>query len=150
MRLSLVFWLLLFILGVFVGDRYGLPSWASSLGDRGFSVVEGWFGRINEPIPEAVEADNAADASGDADDGQTETATPASGELGNADNSGLRINNAGLHVHRGVICRHRCGAPPHTSPEWLALIASFPKNDAPGLSLAAMCPEYDPSCLHLA
>lgn len=109
MRFQLIVWVILFVLGVFVGDRYGLPGWARGLGDSGFSAVESWFGKINEPIPEAEDeardeleengdedGQNAEDA--DAPDSSNTPPAPASSELGNAANAGLRMNDAGLQI----------------------------------------------------
>ncbi|WP_428409906.1 lysozyme [Hyphococcus sp.] len=99
MRFRLVVWLLLFVLGLFVGDRYGLPGWARSAADGAFSSVEGWFGRLGEPIPEsdAPIADEAAETTGPVET-ITPPATPASGDLGNAANAGLHMNDAGLQI----------------------------------------------------
>ena len=116
MRFRLFIWLLLFILGAFVGDRYGLPGWARSIGDTGFTAVESWFGRLGAPIPEADETDNADDYALDdldeptgrdapnssyADDSSAKMAptyAPTSDDLGNAANAGLRMNDAGLKI----------------------------------------------------
>lgn len=103
MRFRLIVWLLLFVLGLFVGDRYGLPGWARSLTDQGFSSVESWFGQLDEPIPVAEEDEDSEAAS------EEETASPdvtppastpapASSDLGDTANASLRMNDAGLKI----------------------------------------------------
>jgi lysozyme len=126
MRFNLFFWFLLFILGVLIGERYGLPSAATTITDRGFELIEGRFGHLSEPIPtpededSAPEADSApaedstasedSDASevteasenSDANEDTAEPASPApahaSAKLGNEANAGLRMNSAGLQI----------------------------------------------------
>jgi lysozyme len=103
MRTTLIFWIIIFAFGVLVGERYGLPGWATSLTDRGFQTVEGLLGNVNEPIPaaendgaepEAVEAETEAEV-GPA----PQTSPPASNSQGGADdNANLRINDAGLQI----------------------------------------------------
>lgn len=105
MRSHLLFWLILFFLGVLVGERYGLPGFVTSLSDRGFETAEGWLGQVSEPIPDDEDDDNDAPAS-PAPSAPTASeapsapasAAPASAGLGNAANADLRINNAGLAI----------------------------------------------------
>lgn len=89
MRASLVFWLVLFVLGVLVGERYGVPGAITGLTDRGFEAVEGWFGKVGAPLP-------------DADEGDAPEAAQEAGDKGSAgkaaSNSDLRINEAGLQI----------------------------------------------------
>ena len=103
MRIQLVIWLLLLVLGAAIGDRYGLPGWARGLTDQGFSSVESWFGRLDEPIPAGAENEDSDAPSGDeaANPSVTPTASspePASSDLGNAANANLRMNDAGLTI----------------------------------------------------
>ncbi len=99
MRFRLLVWLLLFVLGLFIGDRYGLPGWARSATDGGFSAVEGWFGRLGEPIPQAEDG-------GEAELTETPEAPPAASQPpASADaapsapaGERLRINQAGLDI----------------------------------------------------
>jgi len=44
MRIRLIFWVVMFTLGLIVGDRYGAPGWAAGVGSRIFSPFEGWIG----------------------------------------------------------------------------------------------------------
>jgi lysozyme len=101
MRATLIFWIIIFAFGVLIGERYGLPGWATSLTDRGFQIVEGLVGNVNEPIPAAEndgaepEAVEAAAEAGPA----PQTSPPASNSQGGADaNANLRINDAGLQI----------------------------------------------------
>jgi len=103
MRIQLFIWLLLIVLGAAIGDRYGLPGWARGLTDRGFSSIESWFGRLDESIPAGAENDesdsSAEDEAASPDVEPTASAPePASGDLGNAANAGLRVNDAGLTI----------------------------------------------------
>ncbi len=95
MRLTLILWIVIFALGVLVGERYGLPGWASSLADRGFDAVDGLLGRVSEPIHIAEDKAAADEAGAD----ETPPAEPA-GDDGDASNvsAGLRINDAGLQI----------------------------------------------------
>ncbi len=98
MRFRLIIWIVIFVLGMLVADRYGLPNSVSNLADPAFRSVEGWFGRIREPIPEADDDDSDdEDSAGDemADDAPAESPTPTGAS---ADNDGLRINDAGLQI----------------------------------------------------
>ncbi len=105
MRSTLIFWIIIFAFGVLIGERYGLPGWATSLTDRGFETVEGLLGNGNEPIP-AAEDDGAepeaveAEAEAEAEAGPApQTSPPASDSQGSADaNANLRINDAGLQI----------------------------------------------------
>ncbi|WP_411819773.1 lysozyme [Hyphococcus formosus] len=90
MRISLFFWLIIFLLGVLVGDRYGAPGWASRISAGAFTAVERWFGKLDEPIPNA--ADAVEDVSADA------SITNESLDENAPDNSQLRINEAGLEI----------------------------------------------------
>jgi lysozyme len=92
MRFRLVIWVIIFVLGMLVADRYGLPSSVSGIADPAFRSVEGWFGRLGDPIPEAEDADSDSEE----DDGDSPAASAPSGSL--ADNGRLRINNAGLQI----------------------------------------------------
>lgn len=111
MRSHLFFWLVLFLLGALVGERYGLPGVVTGMTDRGFEMAEGWLGRVGEPVPDdgndvEDDADALADDTEPGDAAATPSAsepasaapTPSSGDLGNAANAGLRINNAGLAI----------------------------------------------------
>lgn len=95
MRFRLIVWIIIFVLGVFVGERYGLPSGVSGIADPAFRSVEGWFGRLDEPIPEAEDADSVSDADEDEETDEPVAQAP-SGSL--SDNDGLRINDAGLQI----------------------------------------------------
>lgn len=95
MRIRLLVWLIVFALGLIIGDRYGLPGWARTLADRGFAGIESLFDRVSEPVPEA--ADDSPAASDEAEP-QSPPPPPASGETGNAANAGLRMNDAGLAI----------------------------------------------------
>lgn len=103
MRFQLFIWAVLFVIGALVGDRYELPGWARSVGERGFVVTESWFGELGEPIPDAGpdasegEQPKLADAS-DADDVSPQPSAPASNTVGHATNATLRINEAGLDI----------------------------------------------------
>jgi lysozyme len=98
MRVHLLVWLIIFALGLMVGDRYGLPGWARSVADRGFAGIEGLFDRVSEPVPEAAEeAGEEAAAESDAAE-PPPPSPPATGDAGNAANAGLRMNNAGLAI----------------------------------------------------
>ena len=96
MRISLFFWLLLFVAGVFVGDRYGAPGWARGLTDGGITAAERWFGRLGDPVPAAEDVESNEETTTDAADASRDE--PASSELGHADNAGLRMNDAGLKI----------------------------------------------------
>ncbi len=90
MRASLIFWAILFVLGVLVGERYGLPGGITGLTDRGFEAVEGWLGRTGEPGAEDANDAGAVEETGDG--AVEETGGDA------ASNAGLRINEAGLQI----------------------------------------------------
>lgn len=108
MRIQLIIWLLLLILGAAIGDRYGLPGWARDLTDRGFSSVESWFGRLDEPIPTASENEESNTATEDdapeedvvepGDEPPASAPESSSNDLGNAANASLRMNDAGLTI----------------------------------------------------
>lgn len=108
MRSHLLFWLILFFLGVLVGERYGLPGFVTGVTDRGFETAEGWLGQVSEPIPDGDEDedednDTAPDAeptaaAADEAPAAPVNAAPASAGLGNAANANLRINDAGLAI----------------------------------------------------
>lgn len=93
MRISIFAWIIIFIVGALVGDRYGTPKWASNVADRGFVAIEGWFGKLDEPIPAAEEADAGEDD--DTDEPPAES-DPASSN--DDDDQKLRINAAGLQI----------------------------------------------------
>ena len=97
MRIRLLIWLIIFALGLIVGDRYGLPGWARSAADRGFAAIDRLFDRVSEPLPNAAE-DESETVETDAAAPSAPAAQPASDDLGNAANAGLRINNAGLSI----------------------------------------------------
>lgn len=102
MKLRLIFWLLLLLIGVLIGDRYGLPSWATRLTDPAFETIESWFGGLGQSLPATEENEDQSAAA------PTETKTAAaaepapaaaySGDVGNAANAGLTINDAGLQI----------------------------------------------------
>ncbi len=95
MRATLIFWIIIFAFGVLVGERYGLPGWATSLTDRGFETVEGLVGHVGEPIPAAEDDDAEPVAAGPA----PQSSPPASSSAGGVDaNANLRINDAGLQI----------------------------------------------------
>lgn len=96
MRFQLIVWLVIFALGLLVGDRYGLPGAVSKLADPTFQSVEGWFGRLNQPIPKAESAGDDMDEEADDDDKNSAEAQAPSGSV--ADNADLRINDAGLQI----------------------------------------------------
>lgn len=99
MRFSLVLWLLFFVLGLFVGDRYGLPGWARSAADGGFSAIDAWFGRLDEPIPESGgETDDQTTSDADPSASDPAAPQPASHDPGATATSELRINDAGLQI----------------------------------------------------
>ncbi len=114
MRIGLFFCILFFIAGYLVGDRYGAPDWARSLAAKGLAPVEGWFGDINQPLPNSPDEDlgESDEAAEPEDDPAAETAveepateaedaSPAAesnGPLGHPDNAGLSINDAGLQI----------------------------------------------------
>ncbi|MEO1136682.1 MAG: lysozyme [Pseudomonadota bacterium] len=101
MRSRLFVWLILFTLGVLVGDRYGLPGWASGIGARGFSPIESWFGRLGDPIPQNEEGDEAEQNQSDSPQPSAQQPSQPTGsdsDIGNAQNANLRINDAGLKI----------------------------------------------------
>lgn len=104
MRIQLIIWLFLFVLGAAVGDRYGIPGSARSLTDQGFSSVESWFGRLDDSIPVAEEDDEDNEATSEEEPASptitppVSTAAPASSDVGNAENASLRMNDAGLKI----------------------------------------------------
>lgn len=100
MRFQLLVWVIIFLLGALVGERYGLPGWASAIGDRGFSAVESWFGRLDEPIPDADESEDAREENiAAAEPAPAEPGSPpVSDDFGHDDNAGLRMNEAGLAI----------------------------------------------------
>ncbi len=83
MRIRLIIWIMIFALGLLVGDRYGLPGGVARMAEPAFRTVEGWFGGLGEPIPDA------GDAASD------KAPSPASAAAANA---GLRMNAAGLQI----------------------------------------------------
>lgn len=103
MRFRLVIWLLIFALGLLVGDRYGLPGWARSLGDSGFSAVDRLFSTLGQPVPASEEAqsdDTRADEPASPSPAPPSPAPQAapSGDAGHPENANLRINDAGLNI----------------------------------------------------
>ncbi len=104
MRSNLIFWLVLFTFGVLVGERYGLPSMATNITDRGFDMVEGLVGRADDTNSDPSDADDATSENSAADQGrqteasEPESPAPASSDLGHAANAGLRMNDAGLEI----------------------------------------------------
>jgi lysozyme len=99
MRTTLIFWIIIFAFGVLVGERYGLPGWATSLTDKGFVTVEGMLGQVGEPIP-AAEDDRAELEAVEAEAGSApQSSPPPSNNAGGVDaNANLRINDAGLQI----------------------------------------------------
>ncbi len=94
MRFTLIFWIIIFVLGALVGERYGLPSFATGITDKGFERIEALFGQVSEPIPEADDAsDNAAPEASNETRSQTAAASSDA-----SSNDGLRINDAGLQI----------------------------------------------------
>jgi len=106
MRSNLIFWLILFTLGVLVGERYGLPNMATNITDRGFEMIEGWREKADDTDTAISDEDNATAQSNDTDQGtETEASepvssapAPASSDLGHEANAGLRMNNVGLEI----------------------------------------------------
>ncbi|WP_375207765.1 lysozyme [Hyphococcus sp.] len=100
MRFRLVLWLLFFVLGMFMGDRYGLPGWARSAADGGFSAIGAWLGKLDEPIPESggETEHQTSDAEPSASDPAPPAPQPASDDQGATATSELRINDAGLQI----------------------------------------------------
>ncbi|MEZ5893395.1 MAG: lysozyme [Parvularculaceae bacterium] len=77
------------------GDRYGAPEWARGAAGAGFSWAEGLVGKVQAPIP----AGNETESDSAAPEDQANGPAPApSGDVGNAANASLRINNAGLDI----------------------------------------------------
>lgn len=108
MRFRLIVWLILFLAGALVGGRYGMPSFITSLTDRGFERIEAWFGVLGEPIPEAepleeeaymdeAYAEDPGEAAPD-DGGSAAAPVAASGDVGHPANADLRMNDAGLEI----------------------------------------------------
>ena len=90
----MVFWLVLVVIGVLVGDRYGVPGFVTGVTDRGFELIESQIGGDQE--------ENEVSKNGGASNGAA-PATPApaaasSGGVGAASNAGLKINDAGLQI----------------------------------------------------
>ena len=102
MRSNLIFWLVLFTLGVLVGERYGLPSMATNITDRGFEMVEGLIAGTDDAAPAATDEDNATAESSasdqDASEPESQPPAPASSSLGHEANADLRMNAAGLEI----------------------------------------------------
>ncbi len=97
MRGTLIFWVIIFAFGVLIGERYGLPGWASSLTDKGFEAAEGLLGRAGEPIPAAE--DDAVEPEAAEAGPAPQSSPPASSSQGDAGgNANLRINDAGLQI----------------------------------------------------
>jgi len=98
MRITLILWVIIFALGVLVGERYGLPGWASALAGKGFETVEGLFDRVNGPIPAAEDEDGDGDDEALADETPPPAETAAYADGASDANAGLRINDAGLQI----------------------------------------------------
>ncbi|GJL92522.1 lysozyme [Hyphococcus sp.] len=98
MRFRLIVWLLIFALGLLVGDRYGLPGWARSIGDAGFSAADRWISTLGQPVPSADENEESASESNDGVADASPSPAPATGDIGNASNANLRMNAAGLKI----------------------------------------------------
>ncbi len=98
MRATLIFWIIIFAFGVLIGERYGLPGWASSLSDRGFATVEGLIGHVGEPIPAAEDGDAPPDAAEASPAPQTPPPTTRADQDEAGSNATLRINDAGLQI----------------------------------------------------
>lgn len=101
MRSRLFVWIILFLLGVLVGDRYALPGWASDIGARGFAPIESWFGRLGDPIPQDEENGETQDTPSETPQQtpqQESPPPPPDSDIGNAQNADLRINDAGLQI----------------------------------------------------
>ncbi|WP_425407797.1 lysozyme [Hyphococcus sp.] len=99
MRFQLIVWIIIFVLGVLVGDRYGAPGFVSNLAKPAFQSVEGFFGALDEPIPDARngEPESPAQTETTSNEAQTPPAVFApSGAL--TENADLRINDAGLQI----------------------------------------------------
>lgn len=93
MRFRLIVWIIIFALGLLVGDRYGLPGAVSNLADPAFRSVERWFGGLGEPIPAAEETDEEP---AETDESAPSEAPASSGSV--AENADLRINDSGLQI----------------------------------------------------
>ncbi len=89
-----LFWLLLLAAGALVGDRYGLPAFATSATDRGFEVIEGWVGGLSARDG----SDDGEVANNEAEPTTAETDAAASPSTDSAANQNLRINAAGLQI----------------------------------------------------
>ncbi len=99
MRFRLIFWLLVFALGLIVGDRYGLPGWARAIGDAGFSAADRLASNLRQPIPsETAIEDDTVEAAQPAPVSPAPAARPSSDDLGHAANADLRMNDAGLKI----------------------------------------------------
>jgi len=98
-RGHLFFWLLLFAAGAFVGDRYGLPAFATSAADRGFEAVEGWVGSLGGPVSGARDGlDDGETADNEAETATAEPDPAPPPATDSAANQNLRINDAGLQI----------------------------------------------------